>query len=217
MTTAMAVVVVAVVMVAAANKRAMHVGPVLFGISLMSATVCASCSSTSSGSNDGPVPNGSFSVNAGSIGNASCPGQTQALVVTEAGTLSIACTSGSSADAENPHALNLPSYHGTDTYSFTTTDADGGTGGGGDQPFFYATVGGVHVGNTPASGASPATTCTITLTGSASLSKGSEVKGHVHCDDMATSPPEDPSGPYVSPVYGVSVDADFDAFDPLSI
>ncbi len=94
-------------------------------------------------------------------------------------------------------ALDVAEYHGTGTYSFVGSGASS----------FDMTVGNTLLDAAGANGTVPATSCTVTLSGPATLGAGSEVQGHFHCDNVAGLPVVGSGGS----TY-VAVDGDFDGF-----
>ena len=157
------------------------------------------CGSAGSSGGGGPQPGagGSFTGTAGSAGSFSCLTSATATLFQPKNQLWLVCPQG---DAADPTELVLEGYHGTGTYMFK--------GGGGLE----VTIGNTFLDAVGAGPTEPATSCTVTLTGPASLTNGDEVKASVHCTRMYVGYLGGTGGGgYVPPTY-VTVDAKIDAF-----
>jgi hypothetical protein len=180
--------------------------------SLLFLTSPVACSSSSSHSGEKSTPpstpfmsgGGHFTINAGSAGMFSCPTSPVALVL--ASSLMVTCSDNGSGLTMTVATLEIAGYHGTGTYTFQ------GSGSAGKSTL-QATINKTFIDAVPGSGPSPATSCTASISGPAVLSEGTEVQGHVHCDNMLAGPAPGTGG--TSAPVDVSTDTDFAAFAAL--
>lgn len=175
--------------------------PAATGLLAITALVACSTASKSGAGQAGNVNPGHFAINAGSAGNFNCPSSTDALVLQ--GTLMVTCAGTIKAGVMTLATLNVTGYHGTGTYNF-----QGSTNG--TQGTLQATLTNARVDSVPASGSNQATSCTVTLSGPATLARDAEVQGHVHCDGMLADPLS--GGGSSSDPTTVSADGDFAAY-----
>ncbi|HEY8089682.1 MAG TPA: hypothetical protein VIF09_17600 [Polyangiaceae bacterium] len=167
-------------------------------VAVLSALAACGGSGGSSPGAGSPSPT-TFDVTTGTGGGSVLPcDRGRSLVQFQPGQLLLSCdqsvTSGADTRSTTLGILQLASYHGSDTYSFTGS-ADPSAGS------VQFTQGGVQFGTQAPGPGFAGTTCKVTVTGPATLAAGSQVSGSFHCDS----------------IYGLSISGDPSTYVPPTV
>jgi hypothetical protein len=178
---------------------------------LLAVTALAGCSGVPAGGNGGGGGTSSglplaFSISTGNYGAVAytcSPGSG----VSPIGGFTVACSLADDGGALSGPIVQIAGYHGTDTYAFQGSNDEAAS-------FVQFGLAGYDFGSAPAWAGLPATTCSVQLTGNATLSRGDHVTGTFHCDGIQGIPVHVTQATPEATVTA-SVDGRFDGFEML--